>query len=136
MPVRGLAVHPEGVTGQVDVEQLAGRGGPLEVRRAAQPWLGAPQFAELAARLFPIEFDLLDFLDGHKVEIAPGDFSAQDVPRGSVLRYFGFTDAQLDAILVHLEALAVAETRDGTVGLTATAVQMLASRPTASAPPR
>lgn len=53
--------------------------------RVRQPWGGAPQFAGLAAELYPIELDVLEFIDGHKVEIAPDDFSAQDVPRERVL---------------------------------------------------
>lgn len=134
MPVGRPPVHPEGLAGPVDIARLAAPGGPLEVRTAAPPWSGGPQFADLAAQLFPIEFDVLDFLDSHKVEIAPGDFSAQGVPRATVVRYFGFTDAQLDAILVHLEALALAGAHDGVVGLSTTGVQMLASRPAASRP--
>ena len=112
---------------------LAGPGGPLEVRRVAQPWSGAPQFAELVAQLYPIELDILEFIDGHKVEIAPDDFSAQDVPRDTLLRYFGFTDDQLDVVLDSLAAHHLAVEHAGVVGLTATAVEMLASRP---APPR
>lgn len=116
------------------IARLAAPGGPLEVRPAAQPWRGAPRFAEIAAQLFPIEFDVLDFLDSHTVEIAPGDFSAQAVSRGAVVRYFGFADAHLDAILVHLEALALADAREGVVCLSTTGVQMLASRPTVARP--
>ena len=114
---------------------LAGPGGPLEVRRVAQPWSGAPQFAELVAQLYSIEQDVLEFIDGHKVEIAPDDFSAQDVPRDTLLRYFGFTDEQLDAVVESLTARHLAEARGRFVGLTTTAVQMLASRPATSAPP-
>ena len=112
---------------------LAGPGGPLEVRRAAQPWNGAPRFAELVAQLYPIELDILEFIDGHKVEIAPDDFSAQDVPREVLLRYFGLTGEQFDAVIGSLVAHHLADERGPAVGLKATAVQMLASRP---APPR
>lgn len=115
---------------------LAGPGGPLEVRRARRAWTGAPQFAELVARLYPIELDLLEFLDGHKVEIAPDDFSAQNVPRGAVLAYFGLTHAQLDAVIDSLTTHQLAVEHAGLVGLTATAVEMLASRPATSVPPR
>ena len=137
MPVRGTAVHPEGVNRDgAALSALAGPGGPLEVRRARQPWTGAPQFAELAAELYPVELDLIEFIDGHKVEIAPDDFSAQDVPRDVVLRYFGFTDDELGAILDSLTTRHLAEARGRFVGLTSTAVEMLASRPATSAPRR
>ena len=112
---------------------LAGPGGPLEIRRVPQAWTGAPQFAGLAAELYPVEFDLIEFVDGHKVEIAPDDFSAQDVPREVLLRYFGLTGEQFDAVIGSLVAHHLADERGPAVGLTATAVQMLASRPT---PPR
>lgn len=115
---------------------LAGPGGPLEVRRVAQPWSGAPQFAELVARLYPVEQDVLEFIDGHKVEIAPDDFSAQDVPREALLRYFGFTGDQLDAVIESLAAHHLVAARRDYLGLTTTAVQMLSSRPATSAPPR
>ena len=115
---------------------LAGPGGPLEIRRVPQAWTGAPQFAGLAAELYPVEFDLIEFVDGHKVEIAPDDFSAQDVPREVVLRYFGFTDDQFGAILNSLTARHLAEARGKSIGLTTTGVEMLASRPATSAPPR
>ena len=112
---------------------LAGPGGPLEVRRAAQPWNGAPRFAELVAQLYPIELDILEFIDGHKVEIAPDDFSAQDVPLEALRRYFDLTHSQLDVVLDSLAAHHLVVEHAGVVGLTATAVEMLASRP---APPR
>ena len=115
---------------------LAGPGGPLEVRRVAQPWNGAPQFAELVAQLYPIEQDVLEFIDGHKVEVAPDDFSAQDVPRDTLLRYFGFTDDQLDAMIESLAAHHLVTARRDYLGLTTTAVQMLAFRPATSAPRR
>ncbi len=115
---------------------LAGPGGPLEVRRVAQPWNGAPQFAELVAQLYPIEQDVLEFIDGHKVEIAPDDFSAQDVPRDALCRYFGLTDDQLDAVIESLVAHHLVAARRDYMGLTTTAVQMLASRHTTSAPRR
>lgn len=113
---------------QATLAALAGPGGPLEVRRARDPWSGAPQFAALAAELYPIELDLLEFLDGHKVEIAPDDFSAQDVPLDTLLRYFGLTHGQLDAVLESLAAHHLAVEHAGVVGLTVTAVEMLASR--------
>ncbi len=112
---------------------LAAPGGPLEVRRARQAWTGAPQFAELVAQLYPIELDILEFIDGHKVEIAPDDFTAQDVPREALRRYFDLTHSQLDVVLDSLGAYHLAKEHAGVVGLTATAVGMLASRP---APPR
>ena len=115
---------------------LAAPGGPLEVRRAACPWSGAPQFAELAAQLYLIEQDVLEFIESHKIEIAPDDFSAQDVPRDALLRYFGLTDDQLDVVVESLVAHHLVAARGGYMGLTTTAVQMLASRPATSAPPR
>lgn len=118
------------------LERLAGPGGPLESRRPRPDWAGAPQFAELAAQLTPVEWDVLTFLDDHKIEIAPDDFSAQDVPRDVVLTYFGFAAAHLDAVIEALDALGLAETRGRAIGLSATAVAMLASRPATSAPPR
>ena len=118
------------------LERLAAPGGPLEIRRPVPGWTGAPQFAELAAQLTPVEWDVLTFLDSHKIEIAPDDFSAQDVPREAVLAYFGFATEHLDAVVEALENLALAELRGRSVGLSATAVQMLASRPATSAPPR
>ena len=108
---------------------LGGPGGPLEVRRARLGWTGAPQFAEVAARLYPIEHDMLEFIDGHKIEIAPDDFSAQDVPREVLLRYFGLTGEQLDAVVESLEAHHLVAAPRDYLGLTTTAVQMLASRP-------
>ena len=148
MRVTGLSWQPSANAGSMEgaaqdvnrdgtaLSLLAGPGGPLEIRRVRQPWTGAPQFTELAAELYPVEFDVLEFIDGHKVEIAPDDFSAQAVPRDVVLRYFGFTDDQLSVILDSLTTRHLAEARGQFVGLTTTAVQMLASRPATSAPPR
>jgi hypothetical protein len=108
---------------------LTAPGGRLEVRRRLKPWTTGPEFAELAARLTPLEWDVLAFLDGHKVEIAADDFSAQDVPVASVARYFGLNDDEFSAVVEALTAEGLAEARGDFVGLTVTGVRVLASRP-------
>ena len=110
------------------LDAMAGPGGPLEVRRPAAPWTGAPQFAGLAARLTRIEWDILDYLDSHKAEIAPDDYSAQDVAVESVRRYFGLAGDELSVVVESLAAEGLAETRGACVGLTVTGVELLASR--------
>ncbi len=52
-----------------------------------------------------LEADLLAYLHGFTVEIAPDDYSAQRVPRGQVRAWFDLSDAELDGVCVRLNAL-------------------------------
>jgi hypothetical protein len=49
-----------------------------------------------------LDADLLAWLHGFSVEIAPDDYSAQRIPRAQVLAWFGLSHAELDEACTRL----------------------------------
>ncbi|MGE0393501.1 MAG: hypothetical protein AB7I25_06610 [Vicinamibacterales bacterium] len=82
-----------------------------------------------------LEADLLAWLHGFTVEIAPDDYSAQRVPRSTVRAWFGFSDAELDAVCARLDALGLLTADEVSVCLTPAGVDRM-STPATAAPPR
>lgn len=82
-----------------------------------------------------LEADLLAWLHGFTVEIAPDDYSAQRVPRSEVRSWFGLSDAELEVVCARLDALGLVTADEISVCLTLAGVSRM-STPATSAPPR
>jgi hypothetical protein len=83
-----------------------------------------------------LEADLLAWLHGFTVEIAPGDFSAQRAPHARVRAWFGLSESELASVCARLDALGLVAADETGVCLTPAGVTRQASQPATVAPPR